>query len=82
MTGPVRLDRLLRLHSDHLTVEALAWLETEGVRLYPIVQRYVWPSEMDLMARIAGLRLLERWAGWDRRPVTASSTNLVSVYGR
>lgn len=57
-------------------------LTAHGVRLFPIVTRQVWPSEMDLMARIAGLRLKERWGGWDRRPYTAGSRNVVSVYGR
>jgi hypothetical protein len=52
------------------------------VRLNPIVTRYAWPSEMDLMARIAGLRLKERWADWNREPYTAASSSLVSVYGR
>jgi SAM-dependent methyltransferase len=56
-------------------------LTSEGVRLFPIVQRYTWPSELDLMARIAGLRLKERWDGWDRAPFT-STGNVVSVYGR
>ena len=56
-------------------------LTSEGVRLYPIVQRYTWPSELDLMARIAGLRLKERWNGWEREPFTATG-NVVSVYGR
>lgn len=47
----------------------------------PIVTRYVWPSEMDLMARIAGLRLHDRWAGWNEEPFDARSTRHVSVYG-
>jgi hypothetical protein len=42
--------------------------------------RYVWPSELDLMARIAGLRLAERWSGWDRRPFTGESRSHVSVW--
>ncbi len=53
-----------------------------GVRLAPIVCRYAWPSELDLMARIAGLRLLERWGGWERQPFTADSRNCISVFGR
>ncbi|GAP06447.1 methylase related with ubiquinone/menaquinone biosynthesis [Anaerolinea thermolimosa] len=53
-----------------------------GVRLNPIVTRLVWPSELDLMARIAGLRLKERWASWRREPFTANSRNCISVYGR
>jgi len=44
--------------------------------------RYAWPAEMDLMARIAGLRLQHRWAGWDRAPFTADSTTHVSVWAK
>jgi SAM-dependent methyltransferase len=53
-----------------------------GVRLYPVAIRYAWPSELDLMARVAGLRLLERWEGWNREPFRATSDTHVSVYGR
>lgn len=53
-----------------------------GVRLYPIVTRYAWPAELDLMARIAGLRLRERWGDWRRHPFTAGSRLHVSVYER
>ena len=42
--------------------------------------RYVWPSELDLMARIAGMRLRERWGGWKREPFTSESTMHVSVW--
>lgn len=42
--------------------------------------RYVWPAELDLMARIAGLRLRERWNGWDRSPFTSESRQHVSVW--
>ena len=52
------------------------------VRVYPIVCRYAWPSELDLMARIAGLRLRERWAGWQRQPLDPASRNCISVYER
>jgi SAM-dependent methyltransferase len=44
--------------------------------------RYVWPSELDLMARIAGLQLEHRWAGWDRSPFTGDSPSHVSVWRR
>lgn len=57
-------------------------LTAGGITVNPIVQRYAWPAEIDLMARIAGLGLHERWAGWDRRPFTADSPSHVSVYGR
>jgi SAM-dependent methyltransferase len=42
--------------------------------------RYVWPSELDLMARIAGMTLRERWSGWSREPFTSESTKHVSVW--
>jgi hypothetical protein len=42
--------------------------------------RYVWPAELDLMARIAGLRPTARWADWSRGPFTAESRSHVSVW--
>jgi len=42
--------------------------------------RYAWPAEYDLMARIAGLTLRERWGDWNRTPFTADSTSHVSVW--
>jgi trans-aconitate methyltransferase len=42
--------------------------------------RSVWPAELDLMARLAGMRLRERWADWDRSPFTSESTKHVSVW--
>mgnify|MGYP004492061265 CR=1 FL=1 len=51
-----------------------------GVRLHPGALRYAWPSELDLMARLAGLRLRERWGGWRRERFDADSDLHVSVY--
>ncbi len=42
--------------------------------------RYVWPAELDLMARIAGMKLRERWSGWRREPFTSESPKHVSVW--
>jgi len=42
--------------------------------------RYVWPAELDLMARLAGMTLEERWSGWRREPFTSDSTQHVSVW--
>jgi SAM-dependent methyltransferase len=47
---------------------------------FPVEFRYAWPAELDLMARIAGMRLEHRWAGWDREPFTALSPSHVSVW--
>src|SRR3990170_4622839 len=46
----------------------------------PTEMRYAWPAELDLMARRAGMRLTDRWAGWRREPFTALSPSHVSVY--
>ena len=56
-------------------------LSASGVKVNPIVCRYAWPSELDLMARLAGLRLHERWGGWNGEPFTADSRLHVSVFG-
>lgn len=61
--------------SNHVTVSA----DGKG-RFRRIPFRYAWPAEMDLMARIAGLSLKYRWAGWDRSAFTAESTTHVSVW--
>jgi SAM-dependent methyltransferase len=78
----VRLDVGRHDPVRQLLDESHVVLSRDGVRLYPIVTRYAWPSELDLMARIAGLRLKDRWAGWNREPFTATSSRHVSVYAR
>jgi SAM-dependent methyltransferase len=78
----VRLDLLRHDAATQMLEESHVSLSAAGVRLNPVVQRYAWPSELDLMARIAGLRLKGRFGGWDREPFTSSSSAHVSVYGR
>ena len=54
---------------------------TDGnVRLYPVQIRYAWPSELDLMAQLAGLRLRERWSNWQRAPFESESGKHISIY--
>jgi SAM-dependent methyltransferase len=55
-------------------------LGTDGVAFNPIRLRLAYPPEFDLMARIAGLRLRDRWGGWNGEPYTAASWRHVSVY--
>jgi len=78
----VRLDVLRHDPATQTIEESHVSLSQAGVRLNPVVQRYAWPSELDLMARIAGLRLKGRWGGWERQPFGSSSSLHVSVYGR
>jgi len=55
-------------------------IREDGVRLFPIRLRYAFPPELDLMARLAGMRLRERWADWDRSPFGADAQKHVSVW--
>ena len=59
----------------------LVVLEETGLRIFPVELRYVWPSELDLMAELAGLRLRERWGDWNRERFTGDGKH-VSVYER
>ena len=63
-----------RVHSQHLI------FTESGTRLYPVRLRYAWPAELDLMARLAGLRLRERWSDWTGAPFTAASSGHISLY--
>ena len=63
-----------RLVSQHVV------LSEHGIQLYPARLRYTWPSELDLIAQLAGLRLRDRWGSWRRELFTVASTSYVSVY--
>ena len=62
------------LENSHVTLTAT------GTRFDPVVQRYAWPSELDLMANNAGLELRDRWSGWNREKFDADSARHISVY--
>jgi len=80
---PTRLDVLVANHdpvqqrvaSQHVVVGP------QGMQMFPVEIRYVWPSELDLMAQLAGLHLRERWGDWQRGPYTGSGGH-VSIYER
>ena len=54
--------------------------EQGGFDALSVPFRYVWPSELDLMARLGGMSLRDRWSDWNRTPFTAESTSHVSVW--
>jgi SAM-dependent methyltransferase len=66
---------------QRVTIQMIT-LDGQGMHLRPVAIRYSFPAELDLMADRAGLRLAERYAGWDRRPFTSASDGHVSVYQR
>ena len=55
-------------------------MKESGIEMYPVVVRYAYPAELDLMARLAGLRLRDRFGSWRREPFTSDSHGHVSVY--
>jgi SAM-dependent methyltransferase len=78
----VWLEASLHDAASHAVNSQLVRLSVDGVQLFPLRIRYAWPAELDLMARIVGLRLRERWSGWDRQPFSSASAAHVSVYER
>lgn len=78
----VRLDVSLHDAAAQLVEGHHVIITETGTRLVPFVLRYVWPSELDLMARLAGLTRVERWSTWDGAPFDAASGAHVSVYQR
>lgn len=80
--GSVTLDVNRYDHVTQLLDENHVSLGADGIRMAPISCRLAWPSELDLMARLAGLRLVERSGGWHGEPFTSSSPFHVSVYAR
>jgi SAM-dependent methyltransferase len=55
-------------------------LTEQGIRLFPVKLRYAWPSELDLMARLVGLQLKERWGNWQGGAFSAESGKHISIY--
>ena len=86
--------RVFTLKPDHVGIETFDdlvgqiawshhWVYVQGKLVrHSAPYRYIWPSELELMAQLAGLRLRERWAAWDRTPFTATSTSQVAVFER
>lgn len=85
--------RPVQIHDQHVELEVAriypatqtmlttkVHLSAEGVRLIPANHRYAWPGELDLMARLAGMRLTHRWKSWDRGQFDDASTGHISVW--
>ena len=84
--------RVFTLDPDHVGVETFDdlvgqvswshhWMQVAGRTIrHSAPYRYIWPSELDLMARLASLRLRDRWAGWKREPFTSESASQVAVF--
>lgn len=78
----VRMEFLLHDPVEQAVTYQRVTFDAQGTALRPLRLRYCWPSELDLMAQLAGMRLQNRYNGWDRSPFTAQSRQHVSVYER
>lgn len=83
--GRFRLAYLVRntvmnLTTQEAQVACFQWVAGGRLETFSVPFRYVWPSELDLMARLAGMSLRERWSDWSRAPFTSDSTTHVSVW--
>ncbi len=89
---PGEVGRIFTLDADHIGIETFddlvgqvawshhwMWVAGRLVR-HSAPYRYIWPAELDLMARLAGLRLQDRWAGWNQAPFTLESASQVAVF--
>lgn len=89
---PGELGRVFTLEPDHVGIDTIEdvvsqiswshhWMAVEGrlVR-HSAPYRYIWPAELELMAKAAGLRLRDRWADWNRSPFTSESVSQVAVF--
>ncbi len=89
---PGETSRVFTLEPEHVGIETFDdlvgqiasshhWIEIDGrLTRHSAPYRYVWPSELDLMARLAGFRLRNRWAGWDKATFTSDSPSQVAVF--
>ncbi len=78
----VRLDAAIHDPVSQRVSATHILLSNNSVRLHPFETRYAWPSELDLMARLAGLHLAERWGNWDQSPLTHTSDRHISIYAQ
>ena len=86
------MGRVFTLEPDHIGLETFDdvvgqiswshhWMSVDGrlVR-HSAPYRYIWPAELELMAKVAGFRLRDRWADWNRSPFTSESVSQVAVF--
>jgi SAM-dependent methyltransferase len=77
--------KLEATHLDIVTQQIVSQhvcITEQGIRLLPVKLRYAWPSELDLMAQLAGMRLRSRWGGWQQQSFTAKGQRHISLYER
>jgi SAM-dependent methyltransferase len=79
-SGEIQLNMHLVDRAEQRSESQHVVMTPDGARFYPVSIRWAYPAELDLMARLAGLQLRERWAGWKREPFGKTSGKHVSMY--
>jgi hypothetical protein len=79
-TGRIALPLTAKGHDITGTEAQRVRISSDGMKLVPLPMRYAYPPELDLMARLAGLELENRWGDWQKGAFTKDSTMHVSVY--
>lgn len=80
--GQLQLDASRHDPATQTIISQHILIDEEGTRLYPVKLRYIWPSELDLMAKSAGLELANRWGSWQKKIFDSTSHKHISVYHR
>ncbi len=76
----VQVDASLHEKDKQLITSQHVMITEQGTQLYPVTIRYIWPTEMDLMAQLSGLHLRSRWSNWKKGEFSADSGKHISVY--
>jgi len=76
----VRLDVSMHDRNSQTVTSQHVMIGTDGIQLMPVRLRYCWPSELNLVCRLADLHLTDRYGGWRREPFNSASGSHVSVY--
>ncbi len=79
-SGCLRIDASVHSPDEQRVDTHMVTLKTGAVEVLPTSLRYIWPSELDLMARLTGFVLEDRYGGWSKEAFASASTSHVSVY--
>jgi SAM-dependent methyltransferase len=76
----VGIDVLMHDPTKQMIEESHLYISNKGIQMCPVVQRYAWPCELDLMAQLAGMSTFERWGNWTKQPFRKDSEMHISVF--
>jgi len=81
-SNSIRLESSQHDLETQTVISQIVNISSKGIELFPIKIRYAWPSEIDLMAQLSGLKLLSRWSDWKKSVFSSRSEHHISTYGK